>query len=274
MHLSHSVFSSTKLTWPSNCQFSHTLTWQTNIPFRDFLHKSSTQKRIRSFSSDTALLSFCNNAINSLIKRCLINFSRAILYSFPFIWWCLWNSMVKLSHSTVEFIPKSISKLLIHFIFLGNNASFTTYLNINFLVFLLHSPSIALVYRCQRKLYKIDGNERLYLSCHIHPPLTFPLSDKGQAMLFHFYIQFFYHPVNAVIQHQRARLWFDLLPADRALHFTFRPLIDTVGAEAVCTVQSDRLWNLMERYWSEHARTSMIKKKNTEVRKTLDECFL
>lgn len=109
-------------------------------------------------------------------------------------------------------------------------------------------------------------------SCHIHPPLTFPLSDKVQAMLFHFHIQFSYHPVNAVIQHQRASLGFDLLPADRALHFPFHPLIDAVGAEAVCAVQSDCLWNAAQGHPSQHAHT--VKQKHTEYRELLDEYFV
>lgn len=68
-HLSHSGFNSTKINMAEQLPVQpYTYTTHTNVPFRDFLHKSSTQKRIQSFSSGTALLSFCN-AVNQKVNQ-------------------------------------------------------------------------------------------------------------------------------------------------------------------------------------------------------------
>lgn len=40
------------------------------------------------------------------------------------------------------------------------------------------------------------------------------------------------------------------------------------------TVQSDRLWDSAEGYWSQHARTGIVKQKHPEHREILDEYFV
>lgn len=62
-----------------------------------------------------------------------------------------------LSLQTAKFILKSFSKLCTNFILRCSKASQSRDLIIIFLVFLQHSLSIFLVYRCQKKLCKIDG---------------------------------------------------------------------------------------------------------------------
>lgn len=72
-------------------------------------------------------------------------------------------------------------------------------------------------------------------------PLTFPLTDECCPPVPHLSAQIFHHAVNAVVQHQRASLRHNGLPADGTLVSASPPVCDTVLTETVSTAQCHRL---------------------------------
>ena len=71
--------------------------------------------------------------------------------------------------------------------------------------------------------------------------LTFSFPDEDNSSFFHFWVQIVYHLTNAIVQNQGAGFGLDVLPTNGAFYFPLHPLIDTVGAETMGTVQGDSL---------------------------------
>lgn len=80
--------------------------------------------------------------------------------------------------------------------------------------------------------------------------LSFSFPDEDNSSFFHFWVQIVYHLTNAIVQNQGAGFGLDVLPTNGAFYFPLHPLIDTVGAETMGTVQGD---SLNEVFWANNA---------------------
>lgn len=84
-------------------------------------------------------------------------------------------------------------------------------------------------------------------------PLTFPLADECCSPLPHHSAQVFHHAVNAVVQHQRASLRHNGLPADGTLVSASPPVSNTVLTKTVSAAKRHCLNKEREkRYTAKH----------------------